>query len=663
MVRSAAQPRVSNHEDAGNPVMWEAAGTALIALLDPFRMLMLFVGLLAGGIIGMLPGLGGIGAVSILLPFVFKLDALSGLAMLLGACGVVYTSDTIAAVLFGTPTSASSGPTAIEGFAMARRGEAGRALGGAFLASTIGGLVGAAVLTLAIPVAGPLVLALGSAELLMLAVVGLAYASGLVGDSPAKGILSGAFGLLLGTIGVAPAAPELRFTFGFAYLLDGPALTILALGVFGVAEAMVMLGEGGAIAQTRFKLTGWLDGARDVARHWWAVIMGTFIGVIVGIIPAIGASASTWIAYAQAVSSSKDRSMVGKGDARSMLAAEGANNATITTDLVPTLLFGVPGGPAAAVFLGALFVYGYYPGPRFVQMNLDVMFLIVWSSAIAAVAGAALCFAVSPWIARITRLEFALVAAPLVVIMLLGAFETKKQVLDFVQLGAFGVLGWLMKRAHWPRAPLLVGFVLSEPIERNFWLAYQLHGWSWLSRPIVLGLIVVIVIHIFLTVRRARAIRADPAMARQASFIAEPDAPAAAAASGRFDLGLLLALGAAVAFAAAIVVSFDYREDSRLVPLLAAVPGLACALVLLAAYLRGRATHFAWPPRGDLVQIGLFLALIAAIPVVGFFPAIASYVLVLLATRTSLRLMMLPYAAAIVAAAFGLARVLNMALP
>lgn len=640
--------------------MWEAAGTALVALADPFRMLMLLIGLLAGGVIGMLPGLGGIGAVSILLPFVLKLDPLSGLAMLLGACGVVYTSDTISAILFGTPTSASSGPTAIEGFAMARRGEAGRALGGAFFASMIGGLVGAFVLTLSIPVAGPLVLALGSAELLMLAIMGLAYASGLVGDSPAKGILSAALGLFIGTIGVAPSAPELRYTFGVAYLFDGPALTILALGLFGVAEVIVMLGQGGAIAEQRFRLSGWMEGVRDVVREWKVVATGSVIGVIFGVIPAIGASASTWVAYGHAVSTAKDKSMVGKGDPRGMLAAEGANNATITTDLVPTLLFAVPGGPAAAVFLGALFVWGYYPGPRFVQMNLDLMFLIVWSSAIAAVLGAALCFAASPWIARLTRIDFGLVAAPLIVVMLLGSFDSKKTVLDLYTLLAFGALGWLMKRAHFPRAPLLVGFVLADPIERNFWLAYQLHGWTWLKAPIVLGLFALVALHLTLTFRRAYTARKSVARASAAA----PPAPKPAQPSrSRIDLGLLLALGAAVLFTAGIILSFDFDADSRLVPLLAAVPGLTAALFILGSHLRGRTPAIAWPSRSEAVQIGLFAAAIAAIPLIGFLTAVAAYLAVLLWTRTSLRLLLIPYAAAIVLGAYGLSRVINLSLP
>ena len=642
--------------------MWEAAGTALIALADPFRLLMLFVGIVAGGIIGMLPGLGGVAAVSILLPFVYKLEPFSGLAMLLGALGVVYTSDTITSVLVGTPGSPASGPTAIEGFAMARRGEAGRALGGSFLASMLGGLVGVFVLTLAIPIAGPLVLAFGTPELLMLAIVGLAYASGLVGKSPVRGILAGALGLFLGTVGAAPAEAELRFTFGNPYLLDGFSLAIVALGLFGVAEVITMLGEGGAISQTRFKITGWLDGVRDVARNWTAIVSGSIIGVVTGIIPAIGASASTWIAYGQAISSLKDKSMVGKGEPRGMLAAEGANNATVTTDLVPTMLFGVPGGPAAAIFLGALYIYGFYPGPRFVQSHADVMFLIIWSMAIAAILGAALSFLVSPWIARITRLEFGLIAAPLVVVMFIGAFESKKSILDFNTLIAFGVLGWLMKRGDWPRAPLLVGFVLAEPIERNFWLTYQLHGWTWLLRPIVLLLAAIIVAQFGYNAWRDYRSR-PPIQSTGAAIASAETVPASMISAGRFDLGLLLSLAAAAMFAAAIVRTFDFRFDSRLVPLLAAVPGLICAALLLVQRLRHRAEPVGWPPRGELIQLGLMIAAVAVIPFVGFFAAVGAYVLVVLATRTSLRIGLVPYAAAIVAIAWGLAKLIRIPLP
>jgi hypothetical protein len=413
-----------------------------------------------------------------------------------------------------------------------------------------------------------------------------------------------------------------------------------------------MLGQGGAIAKQQFKLSGWTQGVRDVIQHWKVVATGSVIGVIFGVIPAVGASASTWIAYGQAGSTAKDRSMVGKGDARGMLAAEGANNATITTDLVPTLLFAVPGGPAAAVVLGALFVYGYYPGPRFVQMNLDLMFLIVWSSALSAVLGAALCFAASPWIARITRIDFALVAAPLIAVILLGSLEAKKSMLDLATLFAFGMLGWLMKRSQWPRAPLLVGFVLTDPIERNFWLAYQLHGWDWLKSPIVIALIAVVALHLVLTFRHAIAGRKHAATA-----------VAADASSGtRVDVGLVLAACAAVVFAGAMMASLNLAFDSRLVPMLAAIPGLIAAVALIAMRLRG-AGAVPWPSREEAKQLALLGAGIAAMPLAGFLPAIGAYLAVMLWTRSRMWLLILPYVAAIVAAAYGLSKAFNIHLP
>lgn len=636
--------------------MIDAATTAFVALMDPFRLLMLFVGILAGGFIGLLPGLGGVATISILLPFVYSLEPFAGLAMLIGALGVGYTSDTITSVLVGTPGSPASAPTAIEGFAMARRGEAGRALSAGFLSSVLGGLVGAIVLTFAIPIAGPLVLALGTPEILMLSLVGLSYASGLIGDSRAKGLAAAAIGLLLGTIGVAPAAAELRYTFGAPYLLEGLSLVVVALGFFGVAEVMSMLGQGGAISQKQFKLTGWGEGARDVLRNWTLAIRGSLIGVFVGLIPAVGANASTWIAYGHAVQTSKDKSKFGKGDVRGIVASEGANSATPTTDLVPTLLFGVPGGPAAAVFLGAMFVYGYYPGPRFVAMHQDVMFLIIWSAAISAVVGAALCFFISPYVAKLTRLEFGLIAAPLILVMMIGAFDATESYADLLVLIAFGIVGMLMKTAGWPRAPLLVGFVLADPIERNFWLTYQIHGWGWLSRPIVLGLIAVILVSMLWGLWKSWT-------GSRVAVAAEGPTEDREWAKGWFDLNLVLAAGLGGLFGYAIIAAMGFRADSRLGPLLAAIPGLLSVLAILIMRLTGSSPSSAWPSFGETTQIALLGAAILMIPLIGFLPAIGIYALLMLLLSTSLRIGAVPYAAVVVLLGYLMARVLGIQLP
>ncbi len=357
--------------------MLENIVSALDILFQPARLLALFAGMLAGMVFGMLPGLGGVAAVSILLPFIYLMDGYAGLAMLLGAISVIYTSDTITSVLLGAPGSPASAPTAIEGHALAKQGKASLALGVGFLASMVGGLFGALILSVAIPIAGPLVLALGTPELFMFALVGLCFAASMVGRDIALGLAAACFGILLGVVGAAPAAANYRFIFGQSYLMDGLSLPIVALGLFAVAELISMVATGGGIAGKPMALGKWGESFREFWRSRWLICRASVIGIFGGFVPAVGASASTWIAYGHAMSTTKDKRRFGKGEIRGVASAEGANNATVISDLVPTMLFSVPGGPAAAIFLGALFSFGFYPGPRMVSESPDLMYMIV----------------------------------------------------------------------------------------------------------------------------------------------------------------------------------------------------------------------------------------------------------------------------------------------
>ncbi len=564
----------------------EHAIEALAVLFDPLRLAALFAGMLAGMICGMLPGLGGVATASILLPFVFLLDDYSGLALLLGALSVVYTSDTITSVLVGAPGSPASAPTAIEGHALARQGKAAMALGVGFLASMAGGLIGAVTLAFAIPIAGPIVLALGTPELFMFAVVGLYFASSMIGRDLATGVLAGCIGILLGVVGAAPAAANYRFTFGQAYLLDGLSLTIVALGLFAVAEVIGMLASGGGIASGRQLLTDWGAGFTEFWRNRWLILRSSIIGVFGGFVPAVGASASTWVAYGHAVRSTPDKSRFGHGEIRGIAAAEGANNATVISDLVPTLLFSVPGGPAAAIFLGALFSFGFYPGPRMVSEHPTLMYVIVWSVALASILGAAICFAVTPLIARMTQIRFALIAAPLVLIMVAGAYQATQSLGDIAVLLILGLVGWLMKQADWPRAPVLVGFVLAAPMEQYFWLTTQIHGWSWLLRPgvlIIASLIVVpLLIQLTQSWRGRRAERIEEG--------ANPRSTTAAQDSTTFTRCVLASVAVPV-FAYALWETMQFSPSSRLLPLLAIVPGLALAIFILGRELWRLKTH------------------------------------------------------------------------
>jgi len=658
--------------------MWESAAAALVLLFEPARLAALFAGLLAGMLFGMLPGLGGVATVSILLPFIYAFDTLTAMAMLLGAISVVYTSDTITSVMVGAPGSPASAPTAIEGYALAKQGKAAEALTVGFLSSCVGGIVGAIVLTFAIPVAGPLVLFLGTPELFMFAVVGLYYASSLIGGNLAKGLLAGCLGVALGMIGPAPAAAEFRFTFGQAYLLDGLSLVIVALGMFGIVEALAMLAQGGGIAGSRTVLVEWRSGVVAFWRNRWLVLRGALIGVLGGMVPAVGANASTWVAYAHAVRTTKDKSRFGKGEIRGVACAESANNSTIISDLVPTMLFSVPGGPAAAVFLGALYGFGFYPGPLFVRDHPDVMFLVVWSVALASVAGTLLCFAISPFIARLTQIRFALIAAPLILVMVLGSFQATNTIGDMIVLCALGMLGWMMKQGGWPRAPVLVGFVLAGPMEQYFWLTEQLHGWAFLARPgvIAVGLLIVLPM-LWRLAKFIRATQAERAQARaQRAGFGDETAPAAAddvegraIATGRVSTVLSMVL--LVAFAVGFVQALGLARDARLLPMIAIAPGLALALLVTVTDLMRR--HWLRPLLGsqsgrivasELRQFLYLIAFAVGIFLVGFKVAAAFYLLWVLLSAARMRLhWAAAYAAVVVAAAWTLADVMRLSLP
>lgn len=565
--------------------MFEHAATALQALMEPMRLMALFGGMFVGLIFGMLPGLGGVAAVSILLPFIYLFDAYAGLAMLLGAVSVVYTSDTITSVLLGAPGSPASAPTAIEGHALAKQGKASQALSVGFLASMVGGLVGALVLFLAIPIAGPIVLMLGTPELLMFALVGLFFASSMVGKNLKKGLAAACLGLLLGVVGPATAAADFRFTFGQVWLLDGVSLTIMALGLFGIAEAISMLATGGGIAGNTMVLGPRSEGVNDFFTHKWLILRASIIGVFGGFVPAVGASASTWVAYGHAIRSTKDKSRFGKGEIRGVAAAEGANNATVIADLVPTLLFSVPGGPAAAIFLGALFSFGYYPGPRMVSENPDLMYLIVWSVALASVMGAVICFFITPYIAKLTRISFAIIAAPLLLIMVLGAQEATGTMGDLYLLFGLGLLGWMMKHADWPRAPALVGFVLAKPMEQYFWLSNQLHGWSWLIRPGVLVIASIIVIPLVLAGWRLVRTHGAAVAAGSAVGVVPVEEDLAEPGHARI-ISVGMAMVATFAFGYAMWEMQGFNRTSQLLPGLAIYPGFVLSVLLLIQALR-----------------------------------------------------------------------------
>lgn len=648
--------------------MAEALNAALALFLVPHRLGMMLLGVLAGLVVGILPGMGGIVAVAVLLPFVVQLDVISALAMLTGALAVVHTSDTITSVLIGAPGSAASVTTVMEGHPLARQGQAARVLAAAYLSSLIGGLIGAVGLTLSIPIARPLVLAFGSPELFMLTALGVSFAGSLLGKEARRGVIAGLLGLLLGAVGPSPAAAQLRFTFGQIYLMDGMDLAIVALGIYGIAETIGILSRGGAIAERIDLGQGWLQGLRDVVQHRWLVLRGALIGMWAGILPAIGATAGTWMAYGHVVATSKDRSRFGKGDIRGIIAPEAANNAVEAGDLIPTLLFSVPGSAPAAMIMGALLAYGVVPGPRIVEQHLDLIYAIVWTFAAANIIGAAIMFLASPLLARLTYIPFTRVAPPVILMMLLAAFQETQHFGDLIALLALGVLGYAMKATGWPRAPLLIGFVLAGPLERYYWLTINLYPdpRSWLLRPavIVIGLLLVAPF----AWSAVQTLRRRGAAAKSALQ----------AVRWKPSMGTVVSVGLLGIFGYAWLSARGFLVGSSLMPLSAAVLGTVLCAVQVVQEARGRsvpvededAVGSADDPsarRGVQRALG-YLAGIAActalIWLVGFRVAAALWVLVFMLRVARMRwTRAIPYTAAVVIALDLLAGVLSVRLP
>lgn len=505
--------------------MMELLATAGPALMDAFALIFqpeqlgfLVVGVLLGLAVGVFPGLGGIAGLSLVLPFIFGMDPVSGLALMVGLIAVVPTSDTFSSVLLGIPGSAASQATVLDGFPLSRKGQAARALSAAFVSSLYGGILGAFVLTAIIFVARPLILAFGLPEMLMITFLGMSMVAILAGRLPLKGLVAGGVGILVGTIGAAPAGGSLRMsTYDFPYLIDGLQLVIIGLGIYAIPEVVSLLRQDTSISKSGQLGAGWSQGLRDWWANKWLSTKCAGIGVIVGIIPGLGGSVVDWIAYGYAVQSSKDRDQFGQGDIRGVIAPESSNNAKEGGGLVPTLIFGIPGSGSMAVFLGGLALLGMSPGPAMIRQDLDITYTIVWSLALANVVGAGLCVLLSGQIARLTTIRFTLLAPFLFMMIAFAAFQSRMSLGDLVALVFVGVIGILLRRFDYSRPAFLIGFVLSTQAEQFVNMATQVgsarfrssfeSGIDYLVSPISVTLLILSVLSIVIGIRQSKNIR------------------------------------------------------------------------------------------------------------------------------------------------------------
>ena len=481
--------------------MIDAGIAALVAITSPIHILHLFFGVVIGLIVGILPGLGGTAGLALLLPFVFGMDPSLALAMMIGLQSVTTTSDTFPSVLMGIPGTSGSQATVLDGFPLAKKGEGARALSAAFISSMFGGVFGALVLSAAIFFAMPIILAVGFGEQMMLVVLALTMVGMLTGANAWKGLAACGIGLMLGSLGAAPFTGIERLDFGTDYLIDPLPLVVVGLAMFATPEIVDLLRRQETISDKPLMGRGWASGFRDWMSNKWLSLRCSMIGCLVGALPGLGGTVIDWIAYGHAIQTTKNKERYGTGDIRGVIAPESANNAKEGGALVPTLLFGIPGSGSMAILLGGFVLIGIEPGVDMVTYKLDLVYLIIWSVALANIIGAGTCFILAPQISKLTTIKYTLLAPIMFGLIFFAAFQATRSWGDLIALFIVSLLGIYMKRFGWPRPALLIGFVLADQVEELVYQTFTVYGPSVFERPIVLVLVGLTALSVFAVIR------------------------------------------------------------------------------------------------------------------------------------------------------------------
>lgn len=466
---------------------------------SPHMMSYMMLGAVLGLLVGVMPGIGGKLSVAMALPFVYGMDMLTGAVFLLTMHAVNGTSGQISSIMFGIPGESDDAATVLDGYPLARKGEAARALGASITASGVGGIIGAVVFALSIPVLEPVVLRFGPSEFFLIALLGIsciAFLSG--GRKIVKGLIVGCLGLLLATIGMDPQTGTPRYAGDMLFLWDGISLVAAMLGLFAVPEVIALGARGGSISRVRraessFSYRQLLSGVAEVPRHWFLVVRTSVIGALIGMIPGLGGSAAAWLCYGHAVQTSRTPEMFGKGAIEGVIAPETASNSKEGGSLLPTLFFGIPGSSGMAILLGAFLMLGIQPGTRMMTDHLDVVWTLIWALVVGNLIAVAILLVICRWVAVLTFVDGRLLAPFIMVFIALGCFASAFQWQNLLVLVLFGALGHALQRNGWPRAPLVIGLVLGSEAEKSLNLALQLWGGLFFLRPVSLAIIATIV--------------------------------------------------------------------------------------------------------------------------------------------------------------------------
>ncbi|MDX1374199.1 MAG: tripartite tricarboxylate transporter permease [Burkholderiales bacterium] len=482
--------------------------SALAILADPLLWLWIVGGVAIGVIFGATPGLTATAGVAIATPLTFGLDFRASMALLLGIYCGGYFSGSIPAILMNIPGAPGNAATAIDGHAMARRGEADRAICLAVSASFAGAMFSLVVLALAAPALAGFALQFTAVEYAMLGVFGMTCVAGISGGALGKGVVGAVLGMTLGTVGIDSVGGMERLTLDMPGLQGGVPLVPALLAFFALSELMGQAGEsqrGDVLpSQNRARLG---EALAQLLRRKWLLLKSSMIGTAVGVLPGTGPTIAAWLSYGDAVRSGARKRRFGEGAEEGVIAPEAANNAVTGGALVPLLTLGIPGDTVTAVLIGALLIHGIDPGPFFMTAQANLFAQILMILVFANVAMLAIGLGLRRWLPKILGVPLRILIPLVAVICAAGGFAINNSPFDVGLIAALGLGGYVLLAFGVPMPPIVIGLVLGPIIERNLRDALTVHHMDpmiFVTRPISAALLVVTVATVAVAVYRGR---------------------------------------------------------------------------------------------------------------------------------------------------------------
>ena len=468
--------------------------------LQPYYLLMAFVGAFLGVAFGAIPGINAILGVALLIPMTLSLDPIAAFILL----GAVYTGGAVGgafpAILFKIPGAPEAVATTFDGYPLAQKGQASKAIGMALFASTTGGIFGVLALSFLAPQLAKIALSFSAVEYFAFAFLGLTIIVAL-GDSILKAIISGLLGLLLATVGIDKLTTAERFTFGLKPMMGGFEFVSLIIGVFAVSEVLerIQSQEQGALL-TKEKVSTQLPTLQEVLECKWTLLRSYVIGTIIGILPGVGATTASFFGYSEAVRFSKHPEKFGTGILEGVAACESADNAAVGGALVPLLTLGIPGSATTAVMVGGLLIHGIIPGPllfveqtKFVYTFFSGMFIAQIMMLICGMIGVRFFVKILNW-------PYSVLGPIILVLCVVGGFAMRNNPFDMWMVLVFGIIGYFLNRYKYPFAPLIVGLVLGDLVETSLRRTLMLQDYQFLpifSRPIAASILIFAVVSLF----------------------------------------------------------------------------------------------------------------------------------------------------------------------